>query len=83
MTLFVSSSAMEQALVCAKFYWDTGLFFLRRTEGTKINFQITEIDSLFTLTTPSHIDLKRRQGAFLVNIAFSGPFSVFCTHSKR
>ena len=33
--LFACSSAMEQALVCAKFYRDPGLFFLRRTEGTK------------------------------------------------
>ena len=70
---------MEQALVCAKFYWDTGLFFLRRTEGTKIDFQISEIYTLFTLTTPSHIQLKSEQGAFLVNIAFSGAFSVFST----
>lgn len=39
LNLFDCSSAMEQALVCAKFYRDPGLFFLRRTEGTKLIFK--------------------------------------------
>lgn len=43
--LFMSSTAMEQTLVRAKFHRNTRLFLLQRTGGKKINFHVAEINN--------------------------------------